>query len=99
MAGEKQTATEAGPKGKQADERRQRSTIGFPYMDLSAAVEMAEAIHAHVGLGECDDDQLAAWTNQSVKSSGFRVQVYTSRTFGAIDGEGGRHKLTELGRM
>jgi len=99
MAGEKQTAAEAVLKAKKDTGGRQRSTIGFPYMDLNGAIEMGMAIHAHVGLGECDDDQLAAWTNQSVKSSGFRVQVYTARTFGVLDGDGAHHKLTELGRM
>lgn len=77
---------------------RQRSTIAFPYMDLKAAVTFAEAIHSHVGNGECDDDQLAAWTDQSAKSSTFRVQVYAARMFGALEGEGSRHRLTELGR-
>jgi hypothetical protein len=78
--------------------QRQRSTIGFPYMDLSKAIEMAVAIHSHAGLGDCDDDQLAAWTDQSAKASTFRVQVYAARTFGALDGEGGKHKLSELER-
>jgi len=77
---------------------RQRSKIGFPYMDLKSATEMAEAIHNHVGQGDCDDDQLAAWTNQSAKSSTFRVQMYAARTFGVLEAEGGRHKLTTLGR-
>lgn len=77
---------------------RQRSTIGFPYMDLESAIKMAEAIHNNVGHGECADDQLAAWTNQSGKSSTFRVQVYASRTYGILDGEASRHRLSELGR-
>jgi hypothetical protein len=77
---------------------RQRSTIGFPYMDVDSAVKMAEAIHNNVGHGECADDQLAAWTNQSSKSSTFRVQVYASRTYGILGGEASRHYLTELGR-
>lgn len=79
---------------------RQRSTIGFPYADLKASIELAEAIHGNVGTGECDDDQLAAWTEQSPKSSGFRTQVYAARMFGLLSGEGtGKHRLTELGRM
>ena len=78
---------------------RQRSTIGFPYNDLDSAVELATAIHGQVGLGECDDDQFATWTKQSAKSSSFRSQVYAARTFGVLDGEGSKHKLTELGRM
>jgi hypothetical protein len=50
-------------------------------------------------LGECDDDQLAAWLKQSPKASTFRVQVYTARTFGILEGDGAKHKLTELGRV
>jgi hypothetical protein len=54
-------------------------------MDLASAIGLVDAIHAHVGLGECDDDQLAAWTDQSVKSSSFRLQIATARMFGVID--------------
>jgi len=57
------------------------------------------AIHGNVGLGDCDDDQLAAWTDQSVKSSGFRLQIATARMFGVIEGSSGRHRLTDMGRM
>jgi hypothetical protein len=96
MEGEKVSTAEAS--GKDSKHTRQRSTISFPYTDLAPCVGMAEAIHAHVGLGDCDDHQLAAWTGQSAKSSGFRVQVYAARTFGILGGEGGRHKLTDLGR-
>lgn len=102
MAGEKVTAAADAAKGKQANDSgdgRQRSTIGFPYNDLGSAIEMAEAIHNQVGLGECEDDQLAAWTNQSAKSSGFRVQLSAARMFGLLETTGGRHRLTELGKM
>ncbi|MDQ0467714.1 hypothetical protein [Labrys wisconsinensis] len=77
---------------------RQRSTIGFPYMDLKAAIEIADAIHSHVGTGDCTDDQLAAWTDQSAKSSMFRAQYYAARMFGLISGDGGHHRLTDAGR-
>lgn len=77
---------------------RQRSTIGFPYVDLAAATELAKAIFDNVAGGECDDDQLAAWTSQSAKSSGFRTQVYGARMFGVVAGEAGRHRVTELGK-
>lgn len=80
------------------NQKRQRSSIAFPYMDLESAIEMAKAIYNNVGHGDCDDDQLAAWTNQSNKSSTFRVQIYTARTFGLLQGEGSRHSLTQLGR-
>ena len=69
------------------------------YMDLNSAIDLANAIHSHVGLGPCDDDQLAAWSQQSAKPSTFRVQIYAARTFGILEGEGGKHKLGELGRM
>jgi hypothetical protein len=95
MSGEKVSVADA-TKGE--GRTRQRSTIGFPYMDLKSAIELADAIHSHVGLGDCDDDQLAAWTNQSAKSSTFRVQVYAARTFQVLEGDGSKHKLSELGR-
>jgi len=95
MEGEKAAVVDATTKGAG---QRQRSTIGFPYMDLKSAIELADAIHNHVGLGDCDDDQLAAWTNQSPKSSTFRVQIYAARMFGIIEGDGSKHKLSEIGR-
>ena len=93
---EQQDAPEVVPKAQAGD--RQRSTIGFPYVDLGATIQLAKAIFENVAGGECDDDQLAAWTNQSAKSSGFRTQVYAGRTFGVLSGESGRHRVTELGK-
>lgn len=81
------------------DGGRQRSTIGFPYMDLDDAIEVGRSIHSNVGQGECDDDQLSAWIGLSAKSSGFRVQIYTARMFGVIEtGTSGKMKLSALGR-
>lgn len=99
MAGENTASAEAvGAKGAEENKGKQRSTISFPYMALDDAVELAQAIHGNVGLGECDDDQLAAWTNQSIKSSGFRVQIAAARLFGVITSpSGGTYRLTELG--
>lgn len=95
MEGDQANTSNAAPKEKA--QGRQRSTIAFPYADLNSAVELANAIHHNVGSGECDDDQLAAWTNQSVKSSGFRTQIYSARMFGVMEREGGRHRLSQLG--
>ena len=80
--------------------KRQRSTIGFPYTDYSNCSALADAIHSHVGHGECSIEQLAAWTNQSPKSSGVRVQIASAKLFGIIEvgAEAGKLKLTELGR-
>jgi hypothetical protein len=80
-------------------EGRQRSSIGFPYNNLDDAIEVAQAIHAHVGTGECDDPQLSAWMSLSPKSSGFRMQLSAARMFGLIETTSGRHKLMSLGRQ
>jgi hypothetical protein len=96
MSGEEQAAAAATQPV--SPQTRERSTIGFPYMDLKSSIELAEAIHANVGHGGCDDDQLAAWSKQSAKSSTFRVQIYAARTFGLLAGEGRKHWLTELGQ-
>lgn len=97
MSGEQETIVNAA-KPNREPQTRQRSKISFPYMDLKAAVDMATAIHNHVGVRECSDDQLGPWTGQSHKSSTFRVQIYTARIFGILEGEGSRHKLSQLGR-
>lgn len=77
---------------------KQRSSIGFPYMNLDDAIAVALAIHNNVGPGGCDDDQLAPWLKLSAKSSGYRTRIYTARMFGLIEDKGGSHSLTTLGR-
>ena len=96
MEGEKLATAETS--GKKSKRTRERSTIGFPYIDLTSCIKVADAIHTHVGLGECDDLQLAAWMNLSPKSSGFLAHVYAARKFGILAGEGNNHKLADLGR-
>lgn len=99
MVGEKATVIEAAVDADDG-QGRQRSTISFPYADLNSSLAIAQAIHGNVGLGDCDDGQLSAWTNQSLKSSTFRVQLAAARLFGLMATDGtGRHRLTELGRM
>lgn len=80
--------------------KRQRSTIGFPYTDYESSYQIASTIHSNVGHGECLPEQIAAWTSQSVKSSGFRTQLAAAKLFGIIESgtETGKLKLTELGR-
>ena len=102
MAGENETGTAASvAKGSGENERkRERSSIGFPYMDLNDALVAATAIHENVGTGPCSSDQLAAWVGQSPASSAFRVRMSTSRLFGLVDTKSGDSiLLTELGRM
>lgn len=97
MTGETVSMSEAAAAKDEDKGTRQRSTIAFPYEDLDAAIKLAEAIHGNAGRGDCDDSQLAAWSKQSQKSSGFRIQIAAARLFGLIDAEGGKYKLTELG--
>jgi hypothetical protein len=50
-------------------------------------------------MGGCEDEQVAAWTNQSHKNSGFRLQMTAARLFGLFESTSGRHRLGELGPM
>jgi hypothetical protein len=80
-------------------QKRERSSIAFPYNNLDDAIEVARAVHDNVGLGECDDDQLAIWLKLSSKSSGYRVQLSAACMFGVLDPDRSKHKLSPLGRM
>ncbi len=81
------------------DVGRQRSTIGFPYMDLDDALTVIHAIHNNVGSGNCTDDQLAPWLGISANSSGYRVRLSTTRLFGLIEASpDGGLQLSDLGK-
>ncbi|WP_309086420.1 hypothetical protein [Chelativorans sp.] len=82
-----------------ADGRREQSTIAFPYLDLEAAIDVAQAIYNRSGLGACSIDELAAEMKQVV-SGAFRLKTGTARIFGLIEREGKSGiRLTELGRQ
>lgn len=85
-----QTAAENGDK-------RERSTIQFPYNDLDDAVEIAKKVHENAGIS-CTIDQLAAYVKNSLTSGAFRLRVSNAATFGLTDNERGEVRLTELGR-
>jgi hypothetical protein len=88
-------ASDAASKGK-----RQRSSIAFPYMDLSEAVNLAIAIHNNVGTNPCGIEQLAAWVKQSPTSSAFRNRLSAARLFSVVDSErSDAIRLTEIGRL
>jgi hypothetical protein len=79
--------------------KRQRSAIGFPYTDYSNVHAIAAAIHDKAGYGTCSAGQVAAWTDQSSKSSGFRTQLAAARLFGVIEGSDAESlRLSDLGR-
>lgn len=99
MNGDDKMVFEAEQEAEEVSQGRQRSKIAFPYTDLGAATEVANAIHDKVGNGDCSLSQLAVWMNQSVKSSGFRVQIAAARLFGIIESDGTEsYRLTALGR-
>lgn len=91
------TATETDPT--KAGDKRERSSIEFPYMGLDEAIEVAKAVHSTTGSGLCQADQLAAQLKLSMASSGFRVRLGTTKMFGLIDSErgSGAVRLTDLG--
>lgn len=95
-ANEQQPDAEVRPAAVEA--KRERSSIGFPYMTLVEAMEVADAIHGHVGNGSCDDHQLAPWLSVSHKSSGYRLRVSAAKTFGLIDSADKNYKLSALGK-
>lgn len=96
MAGETISIEKAAatPEG----EKREQSTIAFPYHDLDSSSEVARALYNRSGLGSCDLDELAAEMAQVISGT-FRVKVGAARTFGLIDKDGrATVKLSDLGR-
>jgi hypothetical protein len=77
-------------------EERGRSTIEFTYASLDDSEELVGAVRALGGTG-CSLDGLAAKLNQSPTGGGFRLKVYSARTFGLCDMSRGQVTLTDLG--
>lgn len=81
------------------DQKREISTIAFPYLDLDAAIEVATAIYNRSGLGVCELDELAAEMNQTVSGS-FRMKTAAARIFELIDKDGKSSvKLSPVGQQ
>lgn len=67
---------------------RERSTIRFPYDDMSAAEDVVRAVHERYG-GQATYDQIAAELGISPISGAFRNKVSAARLFGfATVGQG-----------
>lgn len=79
-------------------DRRERSTISFPYGDLNEAISIADAINRNAGNTQCDLDQVAGWMNQSVTSGAFRTKVNAARIFGLVTTGQSKLTLTQLGQ-
>lgn len=79
-------------------QRRQRSTIDFPYLSLEVAEEVATAVFERCGHSLCEIDELAAQMKQNV-SGAFRQKMAAARTFDLVIREGrGAFALTETGK-
>jgi hypothetical protein len=83
--------------GNEGEEKGGRSTIEFPYMNMSDAIAVAQGIRDTTGSGVCQHDQLAAALSLSPKSSGYRMRLSAARLFGLIESASGGVKLTEAG--
>lgn len=80
-------------------DKREHSTIAFPYLDLDAAEEVANAVYSRNGYSPCDLDELAAEMKQVISGS-FRLKTGTAKIFDVIDKDGRSSvKLTDLGKQ
>lgn len=78
--------------------KRERSTIDFPYLNLEECEEGAKELFRAAGTADVTHAQAASAMDQSATSSAFRLRLSAMRMFGLLDGEGGRLRLTPLGR-
>jgi len=92
-----QDAARAAQSTESAGDKRERSTIQFPYNDLDDAALIAKAVHENAGLS-CTIDQLAAYLKNSLTSGAFRLRVGNAAIFGLTENERGEVRLTPLGR-
>lgn len=97
--GQEASGRTEGTAAEHQDARRERSSIEFPYMDLSTALDVARAVYARNGSADCQLDELAAQMNLSPSSSGFRTRLAAARVFGFINSARGSDfvSLTDLG--
>jgi hypothetical protein len=86
-------------RAEEADGKREQSSIVFPYLDLSTAIDVAQSVYQRSGLGNCNLDELAAQMGQTV-SGAFRMKTGTAKIFDLIEKDGKSSiKLSELGRQ
>ncbi len=78
------------------DEKREMSTIQFPYGDLDDAMALAKAVH-EVGGQSCLAEQLAGYLKVAPTGGAFRARLAHPRIFGLIEYDKGTVSLTPLG--
>ena len=89
-------ATKPAPVEMPESEGRERSTIGFAYLDLDDSIEIAKAVHT-LGGSTCQWDQLAAHFDAAANGGGFRARLQTAKMFGLLNYDRGTVTLTPLG--
>lgn len=79
--------------------KREQSSISFPYVDLSAAAEVARAIYDRYGSDTCDLNDLA--TDLDDGSGGaFRLKTSAARIFDLIEKRGrSEARITDNGKQ
>lgn len=78
---------------------REQSSISFPYVDLYAAIEVAQAIHERSGTGSCDLNSLAGEFGDYIGGA-FRLKTSAARIFDLVEKRGRSEvRLTESGRQ
>lgn len=78
-------------------EKRQMSTIAFPYLDQDTAVEVANAMYKTRGHSAMEAHELAATMDQTL-SGAFRLKTGTARIFGLTEKDGrDASRLSKLG--
>jgi hypothetical protein len=75
---------------------KEQSSIGFPYLDMDAAVSVALAMIGAGGV-PLTREQLAGVMGQSVGSGSFVGKVAAARIFGLMKYDQGKYELTNLG--
>lgn len=77
---------------------RRVSGVSFPYFNLADSVAVARVMHDKAG-GECDRAQLAAILNyKGVKNGAFQARVAAAKSFGLVEQENDRLRVTPRGR-
>jgi len=97
MSGETVQFEKAAEEAKAESEKRQMSTIAFPYLDLDTAVEVAHAMYKTRGHSAMEAHELAATMDQTL-SGAFRLKTGTARIFGLTEKEGrDTTRLSDIG--
>lgn len=79
--------------------KREQSSIAFPYVDLSAAAEVARAIYDRYGNDTCDLNDLAADLDDG-SGGAFRLKTSAARIFDLIEKRGrSEARITDNGKQ